>query len=118
MWRLCPLRVQRSGRIVADACGVCLSLVPYPLVFPSEPGFNYERSKWENGCAQDYGAGPVCPSRWFAGEAEQEAEEDEESAVNSARKADGLLVAMDPLEYNRAIEKDQQRGPFQQSCKP
>lgn len=107
-----------DGSRAGSRRGGYLPAVPYPVVFPSEPGFNYERSKWEKGCTEDYGASPVCPSGWFAGETEQDAEEDEESAMNSAWKVDGLLVAMDPLEHNRAIEKDKVRGPFQQPCEP
>ena len=112
MWRLCPLRVRRSVRIVPDACGLSPALVPYPLVLPSKPGFNYERSKWENGCAQDYGAGPDCPSGWFAGEVEQEAQDDEENAVDKARDVDGLFMPLDSLEDDRAIEQDEVGDPF------
>ena len=101
-----------------DVCGVCLSLVPYPPVFPSEPGCDHEGAERQEGRPEDHGAGFDCPPSLFPGEPQKEAEENEESAVNSAWKVDGLLVAMDPLEHNRAIEKDKVRGPFQQPCEP
>ena len=85
-----------------------------PLIFPLEPGLNHERAKWEEGGSEDHGAGPVFPSARFTGEIEKETEEDEESSVNDAWKVDGLLMALDTLEDDRAIEKHEVGCAFQQ----
>ena len=95
-----------------DVCGVCLSLVPYPPVFPSEPGFDHEGAERQEGRPEDHGAGFDCPSGWFAGEVEQEAQDDEENAVDKARDVDGLFMPLDSLEDDRAIEQDEVGGPF------
>ena len=91
-----------------------LPAVSDPLIFPLEPGLNHERAKWEEGGSEDHGAGPVCPSGRFTGEIEKETEEDEESSVNDAWKVDGLLMALDTLEDDRAIEKHEVGCAFQQ----
>ena len=114
MWGLCPLRVAGSVRLLRRHELRNLPAVSDPLIFPLEPGLNHERAKWEEGGSEDHGASSVCPPGRFTGEVEQETEEDEESTVNSAWEVDGLLLALDTLEDDRAIEKNEVGCAFQQ----
>ena len=101
-------------RIVTDACGLFPALVPYPLVLPSKPGFNYEGTEGNKGGDEDFSTCPAVPAGRYAGQRDQQAEQDEECAVNGSGEMNSLIVALHPLEKNGAVEQHEERGSLQE----
>ena len=86
-----------------------------PLVLPLKPGFNQKGAEGDKGCNEDFHTGHSVPTGRSASHVDQQAEKNEESAVDRAGKMDGLVIALHPLQENGAVKQDEEGGSLQQS---
>ena len=97
----------RGGRILPHR--------PHSGILAFQPWLKEEGAKGQKGSSENESASEVAPSRGFSGKPEKKTKQNEKDPVNHSREIYGVLVPLNSLHHDRAIEKYEVGEAFKQA---